>query len=209
MNINDPNFFFTNYVGHSPDDFEDYKITKIMIDHYRDSGLEEYLPQIYDACALDGKLTPDNIPYQLWEENNLIKKDKFYLHNELKLTSKPPIFDPTIGEITHSYYCEMKERYTFEDILSYANVNIKSNFFEDDERFSSILKYMFKRYSSLKRANCLDMILFVIDECTDVGLSVSTITEKEEIAANKIIAYHEKLKQLDKDHVVWRTYTSN
>ena len=210
MDVKSPNFFFTNYVGHSPDDFEDYKETKVMIDHYIDSGLEDYLPQIYDVCAFDEKLTRDNIPFTLWEENNLIKPNVFYLHKELKHVNKSPEFDPAVGEKAYPYYCEMKERFTFEDLLSYANREISNKFFESKKYFASTLRYMMKRYSSMKeKINMLDMVLFMIDECRNTGLSNAAITDNEEAAAEKIVLYREKLEQLGKDHVVWRTYTSN
>ncbi|MBU5262152.1 hypothetical protein [Bacillus atrophaeus] len=104
----------------------------------------------------------DEIMNQIEPPNNLMEKDVFYYHSELREMSSPPkiIRDEGSGELirqSEDFYLEMKNRYTLQDLLNYwyKKMKIKPNdhmMKQDEGKF----KYILGNYT-------LDEVLFAID----------------------------------------------
>ncbi|MCY8466585.1 hypothetical protein [Bacillus atrophaeus] len=104
----------------------------------------------------------DEIMNQIEPPNNLMEKDVFYYHSELREMSSPPKItrDKGSGELirqSEDFYLEMKNRYTLQDLLNYwyKKMKIKPNdhmMKQDEGKF----KYILGNYT-------LDEVLFAID----------------------------------------------
>lgn len=102
--------------------------------------------------------------------NNLMERDVFYYHSELRNMSQPPriVRDPVSGKMVRQvepFYLEMKTRYTMQDLLNYwyqeAGITPNEHMIRQDE---GKIKYVLGNYT-------LDELLFAID--------VSKILRKE------------------------------
>ena len=208
MQIEKADFFFTHYAGCLPEDPRTCLQTQDMINHYIDSGLKDKLPEIYEANSKDGFMCPDNIPYKIWEEGNLIKPNHFYLHKELTLKEPSPMLDPDTGKmITYSPYREMKERYTLDDLLLYANKMLRRTLAIKDVRTDyGALKHLLGKYSPLSKEgiNSLDMVLFLISYHKGESIELINLSNDEEEVLKTVRAYDQKLKSMDRHKVVWR-----
>ncbi|MCD7910927.1 hypothetical protein KC480_05230 [Bacillus velezensis] len=104
----------------------------------------------------------DEIMNQIEPPNNLMEKDIFYYHSELRIMSSPPkiIRDKQTGKLirqTEDFYLEMKRRYTLQDLMNYwykkMAIQPTEHIMRQDE---GKFKYILEHYT-------LDEILFSID----------------------------------------------
>ncbi|GIN55135.1 MULTISPECIES: hypothetical protein [Bacillus subtilis group] len=104
----------------------------------------------------------DEIMNHIDPPNNLMEKDVFYYHSELREMSSPPkiIRDKQSGELvrkTEDFYLEMKSRYTLQDLMNYwykkMNIQPTDHMMKQDE---GKFKYILGNYT-------LDEVLFSID----------------------------------------------
>lgn len=144
---------------------EDILTTSRTIDYLKDCGFNiiEILAELsrHTESAITGDILTDN----LWK-GSLVKKRAFYLHRELRLISPPPIYDfKTDTLITSKFYCEMKIRYTTNDVLQYFYNRIgKTNRQLVEERADRrAIDYMMKLYKNIDYVEPLDIILTSID----------------------------------------------
>lgn len=208
MQIEDAEFFFTHYVGCAPEDDAVRQKTQDMICHYVDSGLSSRLPDIYEACAKDSVIDTKNIPYALWADGNLVDHDAFYMHHELTLREKPPVYDPVTDEMhVFQHYRENKELYTIADVLFYARSMIRhdADVLSDSEDIGAI-KHILGRYEGLKKRKIqpLDMVLFLIDSHAKECIRLIDITENEEEVLSNVESYKAKLENMGQFHIIWR-----
>ncbi|KAF2421715.1 hypothetical protein [Bacillus subtilis] len=104
----------------------------------------------------------DEIMNQIEPPNNLMEKDVFYYHSELREMSSPPkiVRDQESGKLirqTEDFYLEMKTRYTLQDLMNYwykkMNIQPTDHLMRQDE---GKFKYILGNYT-------LDEVLFAID----------------------------------------------
>ena len=208
MKIVDPEFFYSNYVGHSPEDDDAYYRTSEMIEHYTESGMTEWLPKIYECCAKNEELNARNIPRHLWAEGNLLEEGRFYLHPVLTLLNPSPQFNPETGkQIIYPYYRENIERFTLEDVLFYAKKTFsRVEKIKDFRQDLGSLRFLLNKYRPLREEgiNPLDMLLFLITECKGECIDMLDLQKNEDKMVGKISAYIQKLKAMGKYGITWR-----
>lgn len=101
----------------------------------------------------------------LWN-GSLIKKGAFYLHRSLRLMSSAPVYSFETNEtIEYPYYCEMRIRFTEDDVLDYfcSRLSFLSRALEDREYDRHALKGLLLKYSAFDYVEPLDIILCSID----------------------------------------------
>ena len=102
---------------------------------------------------------------ELWNDS-LIKKGAFYLHSSIRLMSGAPVYDfETNKTIEYPYYCEMRIRFTEDDVLDYfcSRLSFLSKALEDREYDRRALKGLLLKYSVFDYVEPLDVILCSID----------------------------------------------
>lgn len=213
MKVTDVDFFFTNFVGYTPD--EDWKRlqTEDMIKHYVDCGLKEKLPDIYAACCRDEVLNTKNIPYKLWYKGNLIDPNHFYLHPELTLMSKPPQVDTATGNvITYPRYRENVEYYSIDNILMYISKMLKrTEEIKDIRSEYGSIHHLLKKYQALNSEGLapLDMVLFLITYHKNESIDTISLSTGEEEVLKTVRQYNEKLKAINRHKKMWRGTLNN
>lgn len=208
MKIASAEYFYTNYVGYHPEEQTKADMTRDMIEHYVESGLEEFLPSIYERCSKDEVLNQHNIPRDLWEEGNLIKPDTFYLNPALSLQSKPPVVNMETGEVvTMPYYRENKEFFSVRDVVDYARQNLKHSAVLQDEKMDiGAVKHLLSRYSGVREEGIepLDIVMFLIDHHKGESIPIISIADDTEHVLQMVKSYRSKLKLMNLLKHVWR-----
>lgn len=94
---------------------------------------------------------------------NLLIPNKMYYHNELRITSKPPVidYDYDTGECVRKvedYFLEMRASYTLEELTAYfkRNAHLYIPEIMTDSRLKGALKWLTQNYD-------IEMVLFMID----------------------------------------------
>ena len=207
LNIKDPEYFFTNYVGYTPDDASKVRKTNEMIHHYVESSMEDWLPKIYETCARDEVLDTENVPKNLWKDGNLLE-DAFYMHPILTIRNQAPQLDPYSGMIYEtSYYRENIEYFSIDDLLAYAYNSLQhESAIERKKEDRGAAFHLLKRYSSLKKENIqpLDMVLFLVTANRGEHMKLIQVAEKEDEVLGTIRSYKKKLEDMGQYHVTWR-----
>ena len=206
MTIESAEYFYENYVGSFTSE-KDYASTVAMIQHYLDSGLRESLLDIYEACARDKMLSAKNIPSHLWKRNNLVVPGVFYLHPALKLVNPPPMYDAfTDTTVDTPYYCEIKERFTIQDVERYAIEMMQERLIYDREKNAGAIQYLLKRYWKIQKTGLqsLDIVLFLIDEAKGQRKELVNLTDNEDAVYQQLTAYNKKLLEIGMHNIVWR-----
>ena len=209
MEITDAGFFYKNYVGYHPEEEWMYDSTKDMIEHYVESGLKDRLLDIYEACAGDGVLTADNIPHELWQEGNMLIPGQLYVHPERTLMQRAPEINIFTGEaVVRAHYREIKELYTLNDLLIYASKMLRRDtLLKDENQDAGAIKHLLKRYARQQAElgiMALDMVLFLIRHHKDERIELINISQDEDVVAQQVRAYAEKLKSMDRHKIIWR-----
>ena len=143
--------------------FEDAKYltkTQLMIEYLQEAGLTfgEILDTIHKATAGE-YLCPLDLQDELWE-NSLLKRDTFYFHKELKITSGMPSLENGISQ----QYIEMKIKYTLQDLLAYYyKVAQTEEAFKDEKKDIGALQHILKQYEKLSEIEAVDFVLHLID----------------------------------------------
>lgn len=208
MQLEDAAFFYTHYVGYSPEDDKIREKTQAMVGHYLDSGLKSLLPDIYEACAKDGVLDTTNIPTHLWSDGNLIDNSRFYMHHELTIQEHAPVYDPETGEMrVFPHYRENKERYTIADALRYARTKLKhDDAVVSDKEDAGAIRHILKRYDGLKKRNIqpIDMLLYLIDFHAKEAIRLIDVMQNEEEVLASVENYKRKLENMCQFKILWR-----
>ena len=190
---------------------EDYKKTYSTIEYLKECGFS--FLTIFKEIILKSNtraITIDNVPNKFWKDS-LVKKDAYYLHDELRLVSKAPEFNPITGETKRfPFYCEMKIKYGIEDVLNYFYTHIgKMNaMLADKKSDTKAVIYLMKKYEKIDYVEPLDIILCLIDN--SVKNSDRDITKLIQITDNSldvIIELQNNMQELsakDRKRTVWR-----
>lgn len=107
-------------------------------------------------------------------ENSLLKPDKFYYHNELRIMPDTSIWNPNIKEISKKFYLEMRTQYSIEDLLSYFySILSVPNSLRNNKRDRGAFESLLKQYR-VEGIETIDLILFVIDYNIDSKENISS-----------------------------------
>jgi hypothetical protein len=156
-------------IGGYPSDNEENKIkSQNIIDYLKDCNIpeREIVTFICTAPVAD-KLSPTMLPDELWN-NSFLKRDKFYYHNILHLTSAPPTWNPVTGvEKIVPFYLEMKILFTMQDIIRYfyKKMYIDTELI-DVKKDTGSFNFLLGRYEKFKFVEPIDYLLAVIDHAS-------------------------------------------
>jgi len=201
------NLYYDQVCGSLPD--EDWKVnqTKKTIEFLVDCGFGySELFKLFGQLEKD-VLRPEDLPDSLWDYS-LIKRGRFYYHSELRITSKPPTFDPRTGkEVKEPFFVEIKIRYTLDNLVDYYIKAIKPPII-DEKKIKAGLDYLLKYYSkSIKIVTPLDFVLALIDTAkynhTKI-INVFDIQKNEVEVFNSLSKMVAEAKFAGKDVIVWR-----
>jgi hypothetical protein len=99
---------------------------------------------------------------------NLLKPMNIYYHNELRITTPPPVvdFDYNTGEMTRTienYFLEMRASYTTDNLTQYFTTKpgLVANETMTYNRIKGMLRWLTESYN-------IDLILYMIDVANDV-----------------------------------------
>lgn len=207
MKITNTEFFFTNYVGYTPEEEKKFYDTRDMIGHYVGCGMEGFLPDIYEACAKDECLSARNIPKHLWKKNNLLEDGVFYMHPALTLMSKNPQYDAATGNfIEYPYYRENLEFFSMDDVLRFAYSHLSPSMIRSEDKDAGTVRYMLKKYASLKKQDIqpLDMVLFLVSTHDGNIAKLIDCMSDEERVLGMVAAYRNRLKEHGRFQITWR-----
>lgn len=107
-----------------------------------------------------------NLTNNLWK-NSLIKRNAYYLHHELRISSPSPVYDFENDCIkTYPFYLEMKIRYTIDDVLNYfySKMNSLSLQLIDKKTDKKTVIFLMNKYDNIDYIEPLDIILYTIDK---------------------------------------------
>lgn len=130
--------------------------TRLVISHLKDNNYSDQF--ILNYLVENGPLLKDF----LWDDS-LLRKDAFYYHNKLRITSKSSVWNVNMKEKSTKFYLEMKINFTMDDLLEYyySNLNIPVGF-RDEKRDSGAFKYMLSK-AYLNNLESIDFVLSLID----------------------------------------------
>jgi hypothetical protein len=140
-------------------------MTSLTIDYLYDCGFSflEILQEMYRHKKV--AILPKDLCNVLWNKS-LIKRDAFYLHNQLRIVSKAPYYDfLSDKEIVPKFYCEMKIRYTVDDVLNYfySKLPALSKQLVDRKADAGAVTYFINKFNNIDWVEPLDIILCSID----------------------------------------------
>lgn len=154
-------------------------------------------------------ITYENLSSKLWN-GSLIKRGAFYLHRNLRLVSPAPSYDiETDEETEYPYYCEIKVRYTENDVLNFFRQKLSATgkTLQDDRADLAALRNMMTKFSKIDFVEPLDLVLCSIDyhlnEFPDTYRLIQ-VTNNCEFLLNKIISDMKELEAKDLRRMVMR-----
>ena len=153
-----------------------------------------------------------NLPDKLWD-GSLLKRNVFYYHSQLHITSHPPYFDVIEQKrISPKFFLEMKIRYTPNDILNYIYSNLKDlEKYSDFKKDIGAVNYLLGKYKKYDFMEPVDFLLFLIDEAyyqyRNVNAKFTDILEIDSFKINVIDKLDNKVKSAEAEHknkIIWR-----
>lgn len=187
----------------------DYIRTKKTIEYLFDNDFD--IPDIIAELKKHRSniIRGEDLSDSLWKDS-LIKRGAFYLHRELRIVSPPPVFNLQKNiEITYPYFCEMKIRYTRQNLLDYFYNRLKSinRQLVDKKTDLKAIDFLMNKYSSLDYIEPLDVILCSIDnhlEQRDDTYRLIDITKTNLNIINQLMNEMMELESKDLRKIVWR-----
>lgn len=155
------------------------------------------------------ELNGDNLNDSLWR-GSLMKRNAFYLHKELRITSPAPVFDYSRNkEIIFPYYCEMIIRYTITDVLNYFYTKLSyiNRKLVDEKTDRKTVEFLIKKYSRIDYVEPLDIILCSIDNHLiqrDDCCRLIDITNTNLYIVNQLIDEMQELEAKGLRRIIWR-----
>lgn len=202
--------FYETIHGQYPFDTNEYKeISQKTIDYLKDNGLSdgEILKAIEEMERVNA-ITYDALPESLWQ-NSLLKKHKFYFHNQLQIRSPMPIWDPITNKtIAPKFYLEMRIKFTEKDLLDYFYKTMGVNsLLQDEKKDLAALKYLLDKYKKLQFIEPIDFVLFLIDFASGQEIKsheVLSMCQYEATVIDVLQRKTEEAKLSKLNQVVWR-----
>ncbi len=155
------------------------------------------------------EITINNLRDILWK-NSLIKRGAFYLHNQLRIIAPNPVFDLATNTLKVTpFYCEMKIRYTINDVVNYFysklyQFNLK---LVDRKADYQAVKYLMTKYNQIDYVEPLDIILCSIDSYTKNNPQCYKLIEISSDNYNVIKNIQADMLELEKQNMrqsIWR-----
>lgn len=146
---------------------DDYDRLSLMIDYLKEAGVSDEMlinMILNDYVPLSYKELPDF----LWNDS-LLKKNRYYHHHALQLTSKQPTFDPITFTFKESLsYFEMRICFTAEDILAYYHLKFPVQRETMASKNLGGIKYLLNHMPAMltignTQFELIDFLLYVID----------------------------------------------
>jgi hypothetical protein len=164
--------YYSNVVGYYPCETDEYRIkSQNMIDYLIDAGIPTNLiTKFVEEAPASDYIIPDMLPDWLWN-GSLLKRNTFYYHNTLQITSKPPVFNPRTGKETVSpFFLEMKIQYVMDELIRYFYRKLNLDIvLMDKKRDIASAKYLLDRYSRVATfIEPIDFVLALIDYTHDI-----------------------------------------
>lgn len=188
---------------------EMFSTTRKTVEYLIDNGLseKEILTTLINTDSIDG-VSPKDLPDSLWE-GSLIKRDTFYYHNILHITSPPPRWNPvTMKEEVSKYFLEMKIEFSENDVLYYYYAKLRVPIeLRDEKKDLGGIKFLLDKYKKMK-VESLDFVLSLIDFCVDnEEIKVLNILDLSK-AEKEVYEYYEYITSMaehDKaNKIIWR-----
>lgn len=145
-----------------------YSQMKGIVRYLRKNGLgDEQIVQLVKDWPKD-EMDIDHLPDSLWNKS-LLKKDKYYFHEELQIREGGSFFNEKTGEYSLApYTVELKIQYTKEDLVRYLYRQANTvSALQDVARDAGACEYFLNKYKTLTVENTevesIDLLLFLID----------------------------------------------
>lgn len=201
------NYYYNN-IGVMPNDDEKNQTLK-TINYLKDNNISiKEIIDIIDKIPYKKTLAPEDLPESLWHDS-LIKRDMFYFHNEIHITSPAPYWNFKKNKIiSEKFYLEMKIKYTIDDLIKYYYKAFPNNKeFEDNKKDIGAMQYLLNQYKKIDFIENVDFILFLIDTCSDMQTDCIEIldlkkcqNENYKFVSNKAL----NAKFESKNKIIWR-----
>lgn len=201
------NYYYNN-IGVMPNDDEKNQTLK-TINYLKDNNISiKEIIDIIDKIPYKKTLAPEDLPESLWHDS-LIKRDMFYFHNEIHITSPAPYWNFENNKIiSEKFYLEMKIKYTIDDLIKYYYKAFPNNKeFEDSKKDIGAMQYLLNQYKKIDFIENVDFILFLIDTCSDTQTDCIEIldlkkcqNENYKFVSNKAL----NAKFESKNKIIWR-----
>lgn len=165
MNLID--FYYYN-LGEEPNEFEK-TITENTFNFLKDNGFQDNdIMRMLSNFPAKMALSPDDLPDYLWE-NSLIKRNIFYYHNELHITSPAPYWDFENDKIISSrFFLEIKIKYSIDNLIHYFYRKFPmDNDLIDNKKDKGSMEYLLNKYKNINFVEPLDFVLYLIDEAVN------------------------------------------
>lgn len=205
--------FYYDQLGFYPFDTDaERNQTEKTIQHMIDANIkEEDILKVLEETSQKKVLRPEDLPDWLWE-GSLVKRDTFYYHRSLHMTSAPPIYDPiSRKEKVSPYYMEMVIQYTVEDLLRYFYRTTRmSTDLADPRKDEGAARYLLEKYSKIPFCESLDFVLALIDEHAVTGnyfgrvSSILGIDQAQTEVYEKMKSKTAEARVHKADRIVWR-----
>lgn len=205
MNLID--FYYYN-LGEEPNNTEK-EITEKTFGHLKDNGYSDSdIVKIISYLPAKMALEYEDLPDYLWE-SSLIKRNTFYYHNELHITSPAPYWDFDNDKIVSSkFFLEMKIHFSINDLIKYYYKKFPmDSALLDIKKDKGSMEYLLKKYNNVDFIEPVDFILYLIDEAanqSEDSLEIIELNkyEKEAFEYLKHKTINAKAENVNK--IIWR-----
>lgn len=200
-------FYYYN-LGEEPNEFE-RAITKATLDHLKDNNLSDSeIIRMMETFPAKMALSPSDLPDSLWE-NSLVKRDMFYYHGELHITSPAPYWDFENDRIISSrFFLEMKIQYNIQDLISYYYKKFPMDTrLVDNKKDVGTMEYLLNKYKNIDIIEPVDFILFLIDEAVESDCELTEMIDLKRFEAQtlKYLEHKTMNAAVEKaNKIIWR-----
>lgn len=187
------------------------KITEATLLYLIDNKYEfKDILEILKKSKIEDCFRPDSLPDSLWD-NSLLKRDTYYYHNILHITSKPPIWNPeTLKVESEPFFMEIKINFTINDLLNYYYETCMVDMsLRNDKRDIGAFEHLLKTYAkAIDNIEAIDIVLMLIDEAKNADILLSNPLKLQEMEI-QVIPYLKRLsieaKYDNANKIIWRS----
>lgn len=186
------------------------KITQATMMYLIDNGYDfKDILNILRNSNIEDCFRPESLPDCLWE-NSLVKRDTYYYHSSLHITSKPPKWNPETLKVEYEpFFMEMRIRFTIDNLLDYyyktcaIDVSLRN-----EKRDVGAFEHLLKTYTNVvEDVEGLDIVLMLIDEAATNQALLSNPLKLQEYEAEVILhckKFAIEAKYNNANKIVWR-----
>ena len=187
------------------------KITETTLMYLIDNKYEfKDILNILRDSKIEDCFRPESLPDYLWD-NSLLKRDTYYYHNSLHITSKPPRWNAeTLKVESEPFFMEMKIKFTMKDLLDYyyrtcmVDVSLRN-----EKRDIGAFEHLIKTYTKIiENVEGIDIVLMLIDEASKASMLLSNPLKLQDMEI-EVIPHCKRLtveaKYNDANKIIWRS----